>query len=145
MVAQPLTQVLILLAGSLLVVTLVRRLRLPAIVGYLLTGMTLGPYSLGLVSDSSTSQLLAELGVTFLLFTLGLEFSLPRMLAMKREVFGLGGAQVAVTTAVFAGIAAAFGVPWLMAIVIGGALSMSSTALIVHQLTERAELNRTHG
>jgi CPA2 family monovalent cation:H+ antiporter-2 len=145
MIKEPLTQVLILLAGSLLIVTLVRRLRLPAILGYLLTGMALGPFAFGLVADSSVTQLLAELGVTFLLFTLGLEFSLPRMLAMKREVFGLGAAQVAVTTAVFAGIAAAVGVPWLMGIVIGGAISMSSTAIIVNQLTERAELNRTHG
>ena len=145
MIEQPLTQVLILLAGSLLVVTLVRRMRLPAILGYLLTGMALGPFAFGLVSDSSTTQLLAQLGVTFLLFTLGLEFSFPRMIAMKREVFGLGAAQVVATTAVFACIAAAVGVPWLMAIVIGGAISMSSTAIIVHQLTDRAELNRTHG
>ncbi|HVY82823.1 MAG TPA: cation:proton antiporter, partial [Steroidobacteraceae bacterium] len=145
MIEQPLTQVLILLAGSLLVVTLVRRMRLPAILGYLLTGMALGPYAFGLVSDSSTSQLLAELGVTFLLFTLGLEFSLPRMIAMRREVFGLGAAQVVATTVVFACIGRAVGVPWPMAIVVGGAISMSSTAIIVHQLTERAELNRTHG
>ncbi len=145
MVQEPLTQVMILLAGSLFVVTLVRRLRLPAILGYLLTGMALGPFAFGLVSDSSTTQLFAELGVTFLLFTLGLEFSFPRMIAMRREVFGLGAAQVIVTTAAFAAIAAALGVPWLMAIVIGGAISMSSTAIIVHELTERAELNRTHG
>jgi K+:H+ antiporter len=145
MLEQPLTQVLILLAGSLFVVSLVRRMRLPAILGYLLTGMALGPYAFGLISDSATIQLLAELGVTFLLFTLGLEFSLPRMLAMKREVFGLGAAQVLLTTAVFASIATLGGVPWLMAIVIGGAISMSSTAIIVHQLTDRAELNRTHG
>jgi CPA2 family monovalent cation:H+ antiporter-2 len=144
-IEQPLTQILMLLAGSLLVVTLVRRMRLPAILGYLLTGMALGPFAFGLVSDSSTTQLLAELGVTFLLFTLGLEFSFPRMIAMKREVFGLGAAQVIATTVVFACVARAVGVPWLMAIVIGGAISMSSTAIIVHQLTDRAELNRTHG
>jgi CPA2 family monovalent cation:H+ antiporter-2 len=145
MLEQPLSQVLLLLAGSLLVVTLVRRMRLPAILGYLLTGMALGPFALGLVSDSTTTQLLGELGVTFLLFTLGLEFSFPRMIAMKREVFGLGAAQVVATTVVFACIAVALGVPILMSIVIGGAISMSSTAIIVHQLTERAELNRTHG
>jgi CPA2 family monovalent cation:H+ antiporter-2 len=145
MIEEPLTQILLLLAGSLLVVTLVRRMRLPAILGYLLTGMALGPFAFGLVSDSSTTQLLGELGVTFLLFTLGLEFSFPRMIAMKREVFGLGAAQVIATTAVFACVARAVGVPWLMAIVVGGAISMSSTAIIVHQLTDRAELNRTHG
>jgi CPA2 family monovalent cation:H+ antiporter-2 len=145
MTEQPLSQVLILLTGSLFVVMLARRMGLPAILGYLVVGMALGPHAFGLVSESTTTQLLAELGVTFLLFTLGLEFSLPRMLAMRREVFGLGSAQVIVTAAVFACIARAFGVDWLMAVVIGGAISMSSTAIIMHQLTERAELNRTHG
>src|SRR5690349_15457776 len=118
---------------------------LPPILGYLVVGMALGPFALGLVGESTTTSLLAELGVTFLLFTLGLEFSLPRMLAMKREVFGLGAAQVGATTLVFAVIARIVGVDWPMAIVVGGAISMSSTAIIMHQLTERAELNRTHG
>ena len=145
MVEEPLSQVLILLAGSLIVLTLLRRMGLSPILGYLVVGMSLGPHAFGMVSDSTTTQLLAELGVTFLLFTLGLEFSLPRMLAMKREVFGLGAAQVVATTLVFASIAKLVGVPWLLAIVIGGAISMSSTALIMHQLTDRAELNRTHG
>jgi CPA2 family monovalent cation:H+ antiporter-2 len=145
MLEQPLSQVLILLAGSLIVVTLMRRAKLPAILGYLLVGMALGPHAFGLVSDSPTTALLAELGVTFLLFTLGLEFSLPRMLAMKREVFGLGAAQVVGTTIVFACIGRIAGLEWPMAVLIGGAISMSSTAIIMHQLTERAELNRTHG
>jgi CPA2 family monovalent cation:H+ antiporter-2 len=145
MFEEPLSQVLILLAGSLFVVTLLRRLGLPPILGYLVVGMALGPFAFGLVSESPTTALLAELGVTFLLFTLGLEFSLPRMLAMKREVFGLGALQVAATTIVFACIARAAGVDWPLAVVIGGAISMSSTAIIMHQLTDRAELNRTHG
>jgi len=145
MIEAPLSEVLLLLAGSLLVVTLLRRVGLPPILGYLVVGMALGPYAFGLVSDSPTTQLLADLGVTFLLFTMGLEFSLPRMLAMKREVFGLGAAQVVLTTAVVAGIARMAGVAWPAAIVIGGAISMSSTAIIMHQLTDRAELNRTHG
>ncbi|MEJ0034556.1 MAG: cation:proton antiporter [Gammaproteobacteria bacterium] len=145
MIEQPLLQVLILLAGSLFVVTLLRRLGLPPILGYLVVGMALGPFAFGLVRESTTTALLAELGVTFLLFTLGLEFSLPRMLAMKREVFGLGAAQVVATTVVFACIARIAGIDWPMAVVIGGAISMSSTAIIMHQLTERAELNRTHG
>jgi len=145
MIEQPLLQVLILLAGSLFVVTLLRRLGLPPILGYLVVGMALGPFAFGLVQESPTTSLLSELGVTFLLFTLGLEFSLPRMLAMKREVFGLGAAQVVGTTIVFACIARIAGIDWPMAVVIGGAISMSSTAIIMHQLTDRAELNRTHG
>src|SRR5215813_7432218 len=141
----PLAQALILLAGSVFLVTLVRRLALPTSLAYLLVGLVLGPYAFGVVSDSGTTRLLAELGVAFLLFTLGLEFSLPRMLAMRREVFGLGALQVLATTGVFAAIGHLLGVGWLTAIVLGGAISMSSTALLLQQLTERAEINRTHG
>ncbi|HEY8052208.1 MAG: cation:proton antiporter [Steroidobacterales bacterium] len=141
----PLSQGLLLLAASVFLVTLARRLSLPTSMAYLLAGLILGPHALAVVSDSGTTRLLAELGVAFLLFTLGLEFSLPRMLAMRREVFGLGAAQVTVTTGVFALIGYALGLPWLTAIVFGGAVSMSSTAILLQQLTERAELNRTHG
>src|SRR6202034_575767 len=141
----PLSQVLILLATAVFLVTLVRRLSLPTGLAYLLSGLLLGPHALAVVPDSGTTQLLADLGVAFLLFTLGLEFSLPRMLAMRREVFGLGAAQVGATAAVFAVIGWALGLPWLVAIVVGGAVSMSSTAILLQQLTERSELNRTHG
>ena len=95
----PLPQVLLLLAGSVFLVTVVRRLGLPTALAYLVLGMLLGPHALGVVSDSGTTRLLAELGVAFLLFTLGLEFSLPRMLAMRGEVFGLGALQVSATAA----------------------------------------------
>ena len=145
MVFAPLTQVLILLASAVLLVTLARRVGLPTSLAYLVVGVVLGPNALDIVSDSDTTRQLAEIGVAFLLFTLGLEFSLPRMLAMRREVFGLGGSQVGATTAVFALIGWALGLPWLIAIVVGGAVSMSSTAILLQQLTERSELNRTHG
>jgi CPA2 family monovalent cation:H+ antiporter-2 len=141
----PVAQALILLAGSVFLVTLVRRLALPTSLAYLCVGLVLGPHALGVVSDSGTTRLLAELGVAFLLFTLGLEFSLPRMLAMRREVFGLGALQVSASTAVFAALANLLGISWLTAIVLGGAIAMSSTALLLQQLTERAEINRTHG
>ena len=141
----PLAQALILLAGSVFLVTLVRRLSLPTSLAYLLVGLVLGPHALGVVSDSGTTRLLAELGVAFLLFTLGLEFSLPRMLAMRREVFGLGALQVTATTTVFAAIGHLLGISWLSSIVLGGAVAMSSTAMLLQQLTERAEINRTHG
>jgi monovalent cation:H+ antiporter-2, CPA2 family len=141
----PLTQVLILLASSVLLVTLARRLGFPTTLAYLMVGAALGPHALGVVSDSGTTRLLAQLGVAFLLFTLGLEFSLPRMIAMRREVFGLGAAQVAATASIFAILGKVLGLPWLTAIVVGGAVSMSSTAILLQQLTERSELNRTHG
>jgi CPA2 family monovalent cation:H+ antiporter-2 len=143
--SEPLSQVLILLATAVFAVSLVRRMGLPATLAYLAVGLTLGPHALGVVSESDTTRLLGQLGVAFLLFTLGLEFSLPRMVAMRREVFGLGAGQVAATTAVFAVIAGLFGMHWLTSIVVGGAVAMSSTAILLQQLTERAELNRTHG
>jgi K+:H+ antiporter len=141
----PLAQALTLLAGSVFLITVVRRLSLPTSLAYLLVGLVLGPHALGVISDSGTTRLLAELGVAFLLFTLGLDFSLPRMLAMRREVFGLGALQVLATTAVFAAIGHLLGIRWLVSVVVGGAVAMSSTALLLQQLTERAELNRTHG
>jgi len=142
---EPLSQVLILLAASVFAVTVIRRMALPATLAYLAVGLALGPHAFGVVSESDTSHLLGELGVAFLLFTLGLEFSLPRMVAMRREVFGLGAAQVVGTGTVFALIARLLGLQWLPAVVVGGAIAMSSTAILLQQLTERAELNRTHG
>lgn len=142
----PLLQILILLTASVGVVAGVRKLALPAILGYLAVGMLLGPHALGVVPDNETTQLLADFGVVFLVFTLGLEFSLPRLSAMRWEVLGVGGAQVVVTTgAVALGAAGLLGVPPIAAVVIGGAVAMSSTAIIITQLTEQAENNRTHG
>ena len=96
-----LPQLLLLLAFSVLVVTGFRRLRMPPIVGYLAVGMLLGPHALDLATDG-VAPAMAELGVVFLVFTLGLEFSLPRMMAMRREAIFGGGGQVLLTTATFA-------------------------------------------
>ncbi len=139
-----LSQILILLAGSLLVLSLVRRFSLPPILGYLVVGMVLGPHALGLASDADSIRLLAEIGVVFLVFTLGLEFSFARMVAMKSEVLGVGGLQMVLTTAAFAAIAWAAGVTIAASIVVGGALAMSSTAIVVRQLGDQLEINRTH-
>jgi CPA2 family monovalent cation:H+ antiporter-2 len=142
----PLLQILILLAASVCVVAAVRRLALPAILGYLAVGMLLGPHALALAADNATTQLLADFGVVFLVFTLGLEFSLPRLVAMRWEVLGVGGAQMLMTTGLVAlGAIFGFGVAPAVAVVIGGAVAMSSTAIIISQLTEQAENNRTHG
>ena len=142
----PLLQILILLAASVCVVAGVRKLKLPAILGYLAVGMLLGPHALALAADNETTRLLADFGVVFLVFTLGLEFSLPRLVAMRGEVLGVGGAQVLVTTGlVAAGAFTVFHVVPAVAVVIGGAVAMSSTAIIIAQLTEQSENNRTHG
>ena len=146
MPSDPLLQILILLAASVLVVAGVRKLALPAILGYLVVGMLLGPHALRWAVDNATTQLLADFGVVFLVFTLGLEFSLPRLVAMRWEVLGVGGAQVLVTTGLVAAAAILlFHVAPAVAVVIGGAVAMSSTAIIIAQLTEQSENNRTHG
>jgi monovalent cation:H+ antiporter-2, CPA2 family len=145
MLHEPLTQVLALLLASVLVVTLARRVGMPPVLGYLVVGVLVGPYSFGLVPESAQTHLLADIGVVFLLFTLGLEFSWPRMVAMRREVFGLGMLQMLITTALFVAGGRMLGLSWISAVVVGGALSMSSTAIVIRQLTEQAEVNRTHG
>jgi monovalent cation:H+ antiporter-2, CPA2 family len=142
----PLLQILILLTASVCVVAAVRKLALPAILGYLAVGMLLGPHALALAADNETTQLLADFGVVFLVFTLGLEFSLPRLVAMRWEVLGVGGAQVLITVGIIAaGAGLLFGIAPAVAVVIGGAVAMSSTAIIIAQLTEQSENNRTHG
>jgi CPA2 family monovalent cation:H+ antiporter-2 len=145
MLDQALTQVLILLIASVLVIAVARRLGLPAILGYLIVGMAVGPFAFGFVAETSATQLLAEIGVVFLLFTLGLEFSWPRMVALRREVFGLGLLQVAATGLVFALVGRLFGLSWPAAVTVGGAVSMSSTAIVMRQLTDQGESNRSHG
>jgi CPA2 family monovalent cation:H+ antiporter-2 len=142
----PLLQILILLTASVCVVAAVRKLALPAILGYLAVGMLLGPHALALAADNATTQLLADFGVVFLVFTLGLEFSLPRLVAMRWEVLGVGGAQVLISAGIVAsGVILFLDVAPAVAVVIGGAVAMSSTAIIIAQLTEQSENNRTHG
>jgi len=145
MIDDPLAQVLVLLAAAVVVVTLARRIGLPALLGYLAAGTIFGPFALGAIDSTGTTRLLAELGVVFLLFTLGLEFSWPRLVAMRREVFGIGSGQMLLTVAVACLIFWASGVDALPALALGGAVAVSSTAIILQQLTEQSEINRTHG
>ena len=145
MITDPLAQILLLLAAAVGVVALARRAGLPAILGYLIVGVALGPHALGLFDETEGTRLLAELGVVFLLFTLGLEFSWPRMVAMRREVFGVGSVQVVTLAGVAMLVFHALGVDLLPAVALGGAVAVSSTAIIVQQLTEQSEINRTHG
>lgn len=100
---------LIILASSLVVIALFRRLKLPPVLGYLCVGLFIGPTALNWVNNSPDLPDLAELGVVFLLFSLGLEFSLPKMLKLRRVVFGLGSLQVICTAVVLGGLLLAFG------------------------------------
>jgi CPA2 family monovalent cation:H+ antiporter-2 len=136
---------LILLASAVAVVVLFRTLHLPAILGYLLVGAIVGPHALGLVAATEDQRYLAEFGVVFLMFSVGLEFSLPQLVAMRRIVLGLGGSQVILVTAIGAGAAALLGQSWTEGIVLGGIAAMSSTAIVSKMLAERGELQSKHG
>ena len=137
--------VLILLAAAVLVVAVARILRLPTMLGYLVTGVAIGPFALGLIPDSQEARYLAEFGVVFLMFSIGLEFSLPRLMSMRMTVFGFGGAQVGLTIALTALIAWLLDLPLLAAIALGGIMSMSSTAIVSKLLAERLEIQTPHG
>src|SRR5688572_13652084 len=138
--------VLIVLACGVAAVVICRSLRLPVMIGYLVTGLALGPYALGLLSsEREETRLLAEIGVVFLMFSIGLEFSLPRLMAMRRIVFGLGLAQVAATLAIAMALAMVLGYGWHAGLMLGGIAAMSSTAMVSKLLSERFELDSPHG
>jgi CPA2 family monovalent cation:H+ antiporter-2 len=137
--------ILLLLGVAVLTVTLFRRLHLPPILGYLIVGILVGPFGSGLVASSEETRFLAEFGVVFLLFSIGLEFSLPQMIAMKGSVFGLGGSQVLLTGATIALLAWLLGLPVQAAVITGAILALSSTAIVIKQLSEQVELNSEHG
>jgi len=144
---------LILLTAAVLGVVAFRMLHLPPMLGYLVVGIVIGPFGFGLAEQSDTTHVLAEFGVVFLMFSIGLEFSLPKLVSMRRTVFGLGMAQVLLTiaaTMLFGWLVAQLlpqmiDISWRAAFALGGALAMSSTAIVSKLLTERLELDSPHG
>jgi CPA2 family monovalent cation:H+ antiporter-2 len=144
-VEQSLLPVLVLLAGGVLAVALTRSFALPPVIGYLIAGLALGPHALGLVPDTPQTHQLAEFGIVFLMFTIGLEFSLPKLRVMRRAVFGLGFAQVAASVGLCTAGAVALGAPWQAGLAFGAAAAMSSTAIVGRLLSERIELDTQHG
>jgi len=140
-----LNDILILLSVAIVTVTLFRRLRLPAILGYLSVGLIAGPHGLGWLVFDDVTRFLGELGIVFLLFSIGLEFSLPLLLNMRRYLLGVGGIQVAGGTLAGFMIAQAIGVDWRGALVFGAATALSSTAIVLTQLGEQRELQQRHG
>ncbi|PVV12402.1 MAG: potassium transporter [gamma proteobacterium symbiont of Ctena orbiculata] len=137
--------ILILLGVAVITVTLFKRLHLPPILGYLIVGILVGPFGSGVIASNEETQFLAEFGVVFLLFAIGLEFSLPQMIAMKGAVFGLGGSQVLLTALIAGGIAWLLGLELAAAVITGAILALSSTAIVIKQLSEQVELNTGHG
>ncbi len=136
---------LLLLGASVLAVIVFRRLNLPPLLAYLLVGTAIGPHALNLMQDAGGAAHLAEFGVVFLMFSIGLEFSLSKLYAMKRIVFGLGALQVLATLVVTALLCVLFDMRWQGGVALGGVLAMSSTAVLTKLLTERLELDSKHG
>jgi CPA2 family monovalent cation:H+ antiporter-2 len=134
-----------LLGASVLAVVVFRRLNLPPVLGYLLVGTLIGPHAFNLMDDVHRFEYLAEFGVVFLMFSIGLEFSLPKLHSMKRIVFGLGLLQVVITLVFVAGLVMLFGIGWQLGIALGGVLAMSSTAVLTKLLAERMQLDSAHG
>lgn len=137
--------ILLLLASAVLVSTVFKRLKLPPVLGYLIVGISVGPYGLGLIPDKESIHSLADFGVVFLMFTIGLEFSLSKLLSMRRTVLGLGGLQVLLTTGLTMAISFIAGSHLTAALVVGGVVAMSSTALVSKQLKDQLELTTPHG
>jgi CPA2 family monovalent cation:H+ antiporter-2 len=155
--ASTLELVLLYLVAAVLGVVVCRSLRLPPMLGYLVVGVLIGPNALAFAQDSAGVKYLAEFGVVFLMFVIGLEFNLPKLKSMRTLVFGLGLSQVTLTMAgTLAGHAllvwlysTVFGRVWQMswqgAVVLGGAIAMSSTAIVVKLMAERLEMESEHG
>jgi len=140
---------LVLLAAVVLGVVAFRLLSLPPLLAYLAVGILIGPHTLGLVPDTAQTRYLAEFGVVFLMFSIGLEFSLGRLKSMRRIVFGLGAAQVLLTIGIVLLVALAVGRHFRIslggAFALGAALAMSSTAIVMKLLSERMQLDTEHG
>lgn len=138
-------EILAILSSAVIIVWLFRKLNLPAILAYLVAGMFVGEHGLALAQEHVDYEHFAELGIVFLLFTLGLEFSLPKLLAMRHLVFAVGSLQVVLSMVVFSGIALLLGQTLEAAIVIGGILALSSTAIVIRQLSESGAMKRKSG
>jgi CPA2 family monovalent cation:H+ antiporter-2 len=145
MIEQPLVQLLLLLGAAVGAVTAFHRLNIPPVLGYLLVGVVLGPYTPGPVLEGNQLWLLAEYGIVFLLFTIGLSYSLPQLQALRHTVLVLGTAQVVLTTAVVGLLAWLAGLSPAVSFVVGAVFAQSSTTVISRQLTEQNEEHTAHG
>ena len=122
-----------------------RAMRLPPMLAYFIVGVVFGPYAFSLLPDTESGRHLAEFGIVFLMFSIGLEFSLPKLYAMRKTLFGLGGAQVIITMMLVMLVAWIAGLSLIVAFIVASALTMSSTAIVSKILMERVDLNSRHG
>lgn len=137
--------ILVFLIAAVVIVPVFRRMRTSPILGYLAAGIIVGPHGLAVIRDTEAAHALAEFGVVFLLFMIGLELSVERLRALSRYVFGLGTLQVTITAALIGCVAWLFGVSGEAALIIGGGLALSSTAFVLQLLTENSERSTEHG
>lgn len=135
----------LLLLASVVMIPLARRAGLGAVLGYLMAGVAIGPWGLALITDADAILHFAEFGVILLLFVIGLELKPARLWELRKPVFGLGGAQVLLSALAIGAIAMLLGQPWRLAMVIGLALALSSTAMVLQTLAERHQLTDRHG
>ena len=138
-------EILAILTSAVLIVWIFRRIKLPAILAYLVAGMVVGEHGLAFIQDQGDYEHFAELGIVFLLFTLGLEFSIPKLLAMRHLVISVGSLQVGISLFVFTLIAFVLGQTFASSFVIGGVLALSSTAIVIRQLSESGAMKRKSG
>ncbi len=140
-----LKEIVVIFGLSIGVIILCHRLRIPPIIGFLLTGLLAGPHGLGLVQATHEVEMVAEIGVILLLFVIGLEMSFDELLRLRKPVFLGGGAQVLLTIIIFDAVALFLGAPPGQAVFFGFLAALSSTAIVLKMLNERAELNAPHG
>lgn len=138
-------EIIILLTLAVFAIAGLKRFNIAPILAYLIVGIIVSPHALGLIADTEDVRFIAEFGVVFLMFTVGLEFSLPKLIALKKEVFGLGGTQMLLTSIIAGAIDWYFSQSLKEAIIIGGIIALSSTAIVTRQLSEQLELNSRHG
>lgn len=138
-------KLILVMASAVVMLIIMRRLQLPVIIGYLLLGVLYGPHGMHMVSNSESIHTLAEFGIVFLLFAIGLEVSLSRIIAMRRAVLWVGSIQVIACMVIPAVTAYYLGMSWGSGFVAAAALSLSSTAIVVKQLSEQQELMTQHG
>lgn len=140
-----LRDLLILFGSATLIAVVLHRVRQSTIVAYLLTGMLVGPFGLRLITNHEAIELMAEIGVVLLLFTIGVEFSLKKLIRLRQIVLGAGSRQVGLTILVCLSVALLIGYPWRQSLFWGFLIATSSTALVLKLLFDRQELESTHG
>ncbi len=140
-----LRELIIILAASLPITYLFHRAKLPALVGFLITGVLIGPYGTAIITEIQVIERLAEVGVVLLLFTVGIEFSIADIAQSGRQLLIGGSSQVVLTIAVIMGIALSLGYPLPQTVFFGFLASLSSTAIVLKIYSDRAELDTTHG